>query len=161
MQLCGSACVLLFHDILARWFYGHLLKCVTPVVALSRALVEETALRGKIACLLIHCLQGEGLCSVRACAKTVATPDPFLPCSTLTKSVKDLGSVRLFQCGLQECLLIRGWLFPSLPVWSLSRGEYRVSMSCMPLGGCKCSSPSTGLLAGDGGGLGTKAQVVV
>lgn len=61
-----------------------LLKCITPVLALSRALVEEKALRRKIVCLLIHCLQDEGLCSVGACAKAVATPDQFLPWSTST-----------------------------------------------------------------------------
>lgn len=84
MQLCGRACVLRLHSILAHWFYGHLLKCVTPLLALSRALVEDKALRRKVVCLLIHSLQGEGLCSNGACSKAVTIPDQFLPCSTLT-----------------------------------------------------------------------------
>lgn len=55
-------------------------------------------------CILIHCLQGKGLCSIGACAKAFATPDPFLPCFTLTKSLKDsLGRDRLSQCAALSC----------------------------------------------------------
>lgn len=76
--------MLLCHDLLACCFYGYLLRCVTPVLALSRALVEKKTPRRKIVCLLIHSLQGEGLCSIGARTKAFATPDPFLLCCTST-----------------------------------------------------------------------------
>lgn len=92
--------MLLFHGLLACRFYGHPLKLVAPVLALSRALVEKKTLRRKIVCLLICSLQGEGLCSIGACAKAFATPYLFLPCSTLKDN---LGRDRPFQRATLAC----------------------------------------------------------
>jgi len=108
--------------------------------------------------LLIRSLQGKGLCFIRVHRKAFVTPDPFLPCSTSTWSLKDgLGRDRSFRCAALACRktmsLNKGWLLPRSAVWSLSGGECGGSVCCMRVCGGRCSSLSTGLRGWRGGAL--------